>query len=64
MEKRISDQTSHYNDLQNKIFDFRNVKFPGKKKTKVINVFEPDHVFSDEGMMPIKSAGSTKVGRC
>lgn len=23
-----------------------------------------DDVFSDEGMMPIKSAGSTKVGRC
>ena len=34
------------------------------KKTKVIHVFEPDDVFSDEGMMPIKSARSTKVGRC
>ena len=63
MEKRISDQTSHYNDLQNKIFDFRNVKFP-LKITKVIHVFEPDDVFSDEGMMPIKSARSTRVGRC
>lgn len=37
----ILNKTSHYNDLQNKIFDFRNVKVP-LTKTEVINVFEPD----------------------
>ncbi len=56
-EKKNSDRMSHYKDLQDDVFDWRDVKFPvgnneigrfeqNNKGLIAINVFEPDDVFN------------------
>ena len=63
-EKKNSDRMSHYKDLQDDVFDWRDVKFPvgnneigrfeqNNKGLVAMNVFEPEDVFNDKGTVPI-----------